>query len=299
MRQITKGKVLAAALVLGVITAVLVYTYLAKQTRLAQERSQVVVAAQEIPRNTVITGEMLRTATMSQDDIQPGTATAPEMVIGRIANDQFASGEPILVDATLPGNRFANRIPRFMRAVTVALDPIIGVAGFLQPGDHVDVVATFNVNNGTVTKTVLQDVELLATGAEVVAGDANPNKGEKPQAQPNATLAVMPTDAEKLILAESKGKLRLTLRRSDDVSFVTTRGVTGRAVIGSVPPDVPQQQTAAYNPYPYQPTRSATTTTIPPFVPTGITTGGGLELPKEKTVMVIRGTKVEEAIVNE
>ena len=306
MRQITKGKVLAAALVLAGITGVLVYWFFANQAKVAQAHLQVVVAAQEIPRNAVITGEMLRTATMQQDAIQPGTATTPEMVIGRIANDQFESGEPILVDATLAGNRFANRIPPFMRAVTVALDPIIGVAGFLQPGDHVDVVATFMLNNGTVTKTVLQDVELLATGAQVVAGDLsgvervlkspNENKGEKPQAQPNATLAVLPTDAEKLILAESKGKLRLTLRRPSDISFVQTRGVTGRAVIGPVPPDVPQpgQAASTVRYAPASPMASAPSSAMYPQP---------LPLPApvraEKTVMVIRGTKVEEAVVQE
>ena len=296
MRQITKGKVLALALVLAAVTAFLVYYYMAKQERMARLNTPIVVAEKEIPRGTVISEEMLRTATVRRDAVQPGAATATEMVVGRVANDRFGPGDPIVLSGIVQGG-FPNIVPPFMRAVTVALDPIIGVGGFLKPGDHVDVVATFNVNNGTVTKTVLQNVLLLAAGAEIVAAEGK--KGDKPVTQPNATLAVMPTDAEKLILAESKGKLRLTLRRPDDVSFVATRGVTGRSLIGSVPPDAPQQQTAAYNPYPNQPARPAATTTIAPFIPAVSSTGGGLELPKEKTVMVIRGTKVEEAVVQE
>ena len=296
MRQITKGKVLAAALVLGVITAILVYSYLARQTRIAQANVQVVIADREITRGTIIEAEMLRTTALPKDAVQPGTATALEMVVGMVAKDRFGPGEAIALAGILPRNRLSYIIPPFMRAVTVALDPIIGVGGFLKPGDHVDVVATFNVNNGTVTKTVLQDVELLAAGAEIVAVEGA--KGEKPVTQPNATLAVMPTDAEKLILAESKGKLRLTLRGPDDVSFVTTRGMTGRALMGSVPPDAPQP--AAYAPPSYHP--PTTTTFGPPMRGTemGI---GPLPLPAtvkpEKTVMVIRGTKVEEAVVNE
>ena len=295
MRQITKGKVLALALVLAAVTAFLVYYYLAKQDRMARLNSPIVVAAKEIPRGTVISEEMLRVASVPRDAVQPGTATATEMVVGRVANDRFGEGEPMSMEGTLPRNRLSYVIPPLMRAVTVALDPIIGVGGFLKPGDHVDVVATFNINDGTVTKTVLQDVELLATGAELIADDSG-GKDAKPTTQPNATLAVLPMDAEKLILAESKGKLRLTLRRPDDVSFVATRGVTGRSLIGSVPADSPQPR-SSYSPMPYQPTPALASAPASP--PTMAPQPLPLPVKLEKTVMVIRGTKVEEAVVQE
>lgn len=292
MRQITKGKVLAAALVLGVITAGLVYWFLAKQASIAQANKQVVIAAQEIPRNTPISVDMLRLGKTEAED--PGIATSLEMVVGKVAKDRFEAGEPIALQSIQSPGGLSGIVPPFMRAVTVALDPIIGVGGFLQPGNHVDVVATFNVNNGTVTKTVLQDVELLATGAEVVSGQEE-GKGGKAKEQPNATLAVMPTDAEKLILAESKGKLRLTLRGPDDISFVRTNGITSRALLGHVPPDVPPTgQASPSYPTAYQPSLAASmaipTPKLEPLPPPE---------PAGKTVMVIRGTKVEEAVVNE
>jgi len=292
MRQITKGKVLATALVLGLMTAALVYYFLASKAREARANTQVVIAAQEIPRGTVISADMLRETQMMADGAEMETASSTEMVIGKVAKDRFGAGEPIALAGIRPRDHFAYIIPPFMRAVTVALDPIIGVGGFLKPGDHVDVVATFNVNDGSVTKTVLQDVELLATGAEMVSAEGG--KREEPTAQPNATLAVMPTDAEKLILAESKGKLRLTLRRPDDTSFVETKGITGRTMLGQVPPDVPEKSqgyAAVYQPSP--PITSAVDYQAPKLEPLAPPEPSG------KTIMIIRGTKVEEAIVQE
>ena len=294
MRQITKGKVLAAALVLGVITAGLVYWFLTKQANITQANRQVVIAAREIPRNTPISVDMLKMGETEAED--PGIASSLEMVIGKVAKARFEAGEPITLQSIQSPGGLAGIVPPFMRAVTVALDPIIGVGGFLQPGDHVDVVATFNINNGTVTKTVLQDVELLATGAEVISGSEG-EKGGKSKEQPNATLAVMPMDAEKLILAESKGKLRLTLRSPGDVStLASARGITSRALLGVVPPDVPQaSQASSSYPAAYQqpPPSLAGSLTIPSreLEP--------LKIKPEKTVMVIRGTKVEEAVVQE
>ncbi|HEY3297498.1 MAG TPA: Flp pilus assembly protein CpaB, partial [Armatimonadota bacterium] len=149
----------------------------------------------------------------------------------------------ITLNNVTPKNRLAYVIPPFMRAVTVAVDPVVGVGGFLKAGDHVDVVATFVQNDASVTKTVLQDVLLLAAGTDLNGTSNNPNQAADQKPQGHATLAVMPPEAERLILADMRGKLRLTLRRPDDISFVSAKGVTGREVIGRVPADNPVLQT--------------------------------------------------------
>jgi CDP-diacylglycerol--glycerol-3-phosphate 3-phosphatidyltransferase len=98
------------------------------------------------------------------------------------------------------------------------------------------------------TKTVLQDVELLAIGSEVIQEDPESPRGTakaETRTQPTATLAVMSFDAEKLVFADSRGKVRLALRRSDDKAFVSAKGVTGRAVMGYVPSDAPDERLAA------------------------------------------------------
>jgi pilus assembly protein CpaB len=190
-----------------------------------------------------------------------------------------------------------------MRAVTVALDPVIGVAGFLRPGNHVDVVATFNINDGAVTKTVLQDQILLATGSQVINTSEAPGRGTQQENVPNATLSLDPADAEKLILAESKGKLRLTLRAQGDTVLAPTRGITSRALIGYVPPDVgAEKQSPSLAAPPAQPAYQS---------PRGMTPYQGIygfgqgPLPASKPVLseprteieVIKGSQVERVPV--
>src|SRR5205085_9950495 len=146
-----------------------------------------------------------------------------------------------------------------LRAVTVALDPIIGVAGFPKPGNHVDVLATFSTDYGMVTRTVLQDIEILALGAEPQAQEIDPNNSKTARAQPsipNATLAVLPGEAEKLILAENRGKLRLALRAVDDTTYRGHTGVKEVTVTGIAPqPKNPVIPAAVSKPAPAPDTR--------------------------------------------
>jgi Flp pilus assembly protein CpaB len=203
------------------------------------------------------------------------------------------------------------------------LDPVVGVAGFIRPGDHVDVIATFTIEEGTVTKTILQDVELLATGAHASANQSA-NTGDntaRSSDQPNATLLVLPTQAERLILADEKGKIRLALRRADDKAVAKTRGVTGRAVIGPVPPDAPQNRQIArmFQPVPRQPDMNALLirfrqsvasrepvyprpVRVAPVINPAPQNAGPTAAKKpeqERHIQIIRGTKVEDAVVAE
>jgi pilus assembly protein CpaB len=144
-----------------------------------------------------------------------------------------------------------------MRAVTVATDPITGVAGFLKPGNRVDILATFEVGRDTIAKTVLQDVELLAIGAEALppdiaqpAPDASakggvPKAEEKPapktvdqKTQATATLAVRPDDAIRLVIAATKGNVRLSLRPANEHTFVPVPAMDAYEVIGQRPPEL-------------------------------------------------------------
>jgi Flp pilus assembly protein CpaB len=210
-----------------------------------------------------------------------------------------------------------------MRAVSVGLDPVVGVAGFIRPGDHVDVIATFTIGEGTVTKTILQDVELLATGtqASVRESGRGGNDTAKSSDQPNATLLVLPTQAERLVLADEKGKIRLSLRRADDKAFAKTIGATGRAVIGPVPPDAPENRELAaklFQPLTRQPDMNSILdkfrhSAVPPrpvYTPqirtvqaikpaTSKPVATSAKPMPEKHIQIIRGTKVEDVVVPE
>jgi pilus assembly protein CpaB len=236
--------ILLAALCAGLLAAVLAYAFLSRQKAVADERTQpvqIVVATQEIPARTVIEPGMVREATRPVMTVPPNSATSVREVIGQVTVTALKPEAPVERAAVAPRTAslgLAYVVPEGMRAVTVALDPIIGVAGFLKAGDHVDVLATFDVDKLSVTKTVLQDVELLAIGPEIVPEEVNkpnPENNARPKEQPNATLALVPSDAEKLILAESKGKLRLTLRPQGDAVKIALAGVRSDNLIGLRP----------------------------------------------------------------
>lgn len=316
MRQASKNAVLAAAGVLGLVTALLVYMFLAAQTHKTQDMVSIVVAKHGIPPGTVVDAAMLDVRNLPPGAAPQGVASAPEMLVGKVVSVPIKAGEPVSTSYVEAKNRLAQMIPPFMRAVTVAIDPISGVGGYLKPGDHVDVVATFSANEGTLTKTVLQDVTLVAMGSQVVGDDGArvTGKATDPTTGANATLVVLPGDAEKLVLADSKGKLRLTLRRSDDLSRIQPKGISSRGMVGVIPPDVPKDepQTVKASVPPMPSFASSMASILGPLVKpvlpvktTSLFKLKPLPLPgaeknkATKKIEVIRGTKVEQTSVTE
>jgi len=244
MSKLTRRSTVLAALCAGLLAALLAYLFLSREKLRAAEMTEpvsVVVATQDIPVRSVIEPGMVREATRPVGVLPVNTATSLREVMGRVTVAALAADEPVQRAAVSPRTALlglAYVVPEGMRAVTVALDPIIGVAGFLKAGDHVDVLATFDVDKLSVTKTVLQSVELLAIGPDIRPEEVDNPKSEKearPKQQPNATLALSPADAEKLILAESTGKLRLTLRPVGDDSLVALAGIRSDKLIGLRP----------------------------------------------------------------
>lgn len=253
MLTASRNQVLLLALGLASATTFVTYQFLKTAVQLplprrepvAQVRTVVVPVAEVAPlrplRAWMFTPRRLPLAGVPQDAV-----AAPSELEGKVSLAPLPAGEPVRRAAvTLRGPQlglaFAVRPPR--RAVTVALDPVIGVAGFPKPGNRVDVLATFSTDAGMVTGTVLEDVEILALGSELPAppvevgtgpssaGRAKPEpagsgKTAEAKPQPTATLAVLSTEAERLVLAESRGKLRLALRAVDDTAPAKPRQVT-------------------------------------------------------------------------
>jgi pilus assembly protein CpaB len=127
-------------------------------------------------------------------------------------------------------------VPPGHRAVTVAVNEVAGVAGFLTPSNKVDVVLTTLIpgsTNESISKIVLQNVPILATGQM-----AQEQKDGKPIVVPTVTLDLIPEDAEKLVLASSKGSLQLLLRNFSDANPAEARGATiGKVLTGVSRPD--------------------------------------------------------------
>jgi pilus assembly protein CpaB len=139
-----------------------------------------------------------------------------EEVAGRIVLYPLPKGEPILerqLAAAGAGAGLTAKIPSGMRAISVRSDEVVGVAGFLLPGTHVDVLMTYHsvTTPEPQTLTALQDVVVLAAGQQI-----QPQADGKPISVNVVTLLLKPEDAEKLVLATSLGGIYFVLRNGAD-----------------------------------------------------------------------------------
>lgn len=175
----------------------------------AEARMQVVAAAMEIPFGTKAEARHLKVITLPRSAEVGAHYEKIEDVVGLIAIQKVISGE------ILRKERFADRsagstlaavVKPELRAVTVRVDDVVGVAGFLLPGNHVDVVAARMVNQRAEAQTVLQNLNVLA-----VDQTASQDK-DQPVVVRAVTLEMTPRQAEVLVKAREEGKIQLTLR---------------------------------------------------------------------------------------
>ena len=145
----------------------------------------------------------------------------PDDLVGRSVIYPIGSGQPILdsyLAAPGSGIGLTVKIPEGMRATSVKSDEVVGVAGFLFPGSHVDVLVTFRSDRTVTpaTQIVLQDVEVLTTGQNF-----EPDPQGKAQSANVVTLLLTPQDAQKMMLAASQGTIQFVLRNGADRGRVT------------------------------------------------------------------------------
>ena len=152
-----------------------------------------------------------------------------------------------------------------MRAVSVRVNEVIGVAGYVLPGTHVDVLATASptANPADVTtKVVLANVQVLTAGTRM----EQDLKDGKPVQVTVVTMSVTPEQAERLALASTEGKIQLALRNPMDQSTPATPGIKQAGLLGLVKAPAPAQTTGTAKP------RAGQAVTVPtspaPFVPT-------------------------------
>lgn len=225
-----KSKVLLfIALSLGLISAFLTYNYLTGLTAVQDaEMVDVVVALTKIPANTEIRANMLAWKKIPKEALHLDAVQNLQDAQGRItANDIFA-GEQVLWSRLLPKGTvpgLSYNIPEDKRAVTVAVNEVIGVAGFIKPGDKVDVIATFAFDPPQST-TILQNVTVLAIAQEMQS-DAE----QKAKLSTSVTFALSPSQAERLVLAESLGEIRLALRPPQAVGIASAKGTTAHDIV--------------------------------------------------------------------
>ena len=177
-----------------------------------------------------------------------GMLTRIEDVDNRALITPVAENEPILeakLGSTRSGAGLSATIPEGMRALSVSVNEVVGVAGFVIPGTMVDVLVTGNLPGGStnVTRTILENVRVLAAGQKI-----EQDRDGKPQTVPVITLLVSPEDAAKLTMAANQGKLQLALRNTVDTKVVAPSPVFAML---SLPPSSPLP--AALTPTPMLP----------------------------------------------
>jgi pilus assembly protein CpaB len=169
----------------------------------------VVAAAMDIPFGMKIEPRHVRMIELPKDSAPRGHYTAIADVEAKVATQNVLAGEILLQERFaehVGGSTLSALVKPKMRAVTVRVNDVIGVAGFLLPGNRVDVLATRLEDRRAITRTVLRDINVLA-----VDQTATTDKDE-PVVVRAVTLEMMPEDAEELVKAREEGTIQLTLR---------------------------------------------------------------------------------------
>lgn len=215
-------RVLMIAFLLSMITAILAYWYLSENACQvpadAGPVQDVVVAVQDIPADTRITREMVAVRKVPSQYVQPTAATSEEEVAGMVATVALLQDEQVLTSRlageNAPQNRLAYNIPEGHRAITIQVNEITGVAGFPTVGDRVDLLVTYG--DTLTTKTLLQNVTILATGAVT-----NTQDDGQQRIVPSLTLSVTPAEAQLIAQAGNIGNMRVILRSPVDEQKAT------------------------------------------------------------------------------
>ena len=230
---------LVLALASGGVAALLALRYLRDQATplMAREpaRAHMAVAARQLPVGAVVTPADVKTVPWPGDALPVGYVADSAQVVGRGVTTRLAENEPFLT-AKLSSMEEGGGLPIIirdgMRAMSVRVDQIVGVAGFVIPGTRVDVLLTLAENekynrSQPLTRTLLQNMLVLASG-QVVERDMEGN----PIPSSVITLLVSPEEAEILTLATQEGTLQMALRNPLDTLMTSTAGALAGQLTG-------------------------------------------------------------------
>ncbi len=227
--------VLAGALVFGLLAAVSVTRYLSSAQAYTKSLNRVAVAKVAIPIGTKIIAEQVMLVQFPPESTPDGAFDSVEKLAGRVAVVNIGAREP-LTEARLAPEGTAGGlsavIPEGYRAMTVKVDDVVGISGFVMPGTLVDVVVVIDPTEKAgmmdpISKIVLQNIKVLANGQNI----DKPDNQREANSVKAVTLLVTPEQAEKLALASSEGKLQLVMRNSIDQGDEQTQGINKRSLL--------------------------------------------------------------------
>ena len=243
MARIRLFAVFAIAIVAGGTFAFATYRYIQDRPAAAAQMQTrpVVVAAANLDLAAELRREDMKVIDWPAGSVPAGSFSNPQELVGRGLIQPVIQNAPILEGAMPPKDAGAGLppvIPEGMRAVSVRVNDVIGVAGYVLPGTRVDVVATISPNDqhpDTTSKVILTNVQVLTAGTKIERDTVD----HKPVTVNVVTLIVDPQQSERLTLASAEGKIQLALRNPLDKTAPPTPGIRPAALLGYAPPARP------------------------------------------------------------
>ncbi|MDN5293985.1 MAG: pilus assembly protein CpaB [Eubacteriales bacterium] len=223
-------RILVLALLLGLVAALLANVYInnVKKSILAGKVKKVVYTRQAIPAKTTITREMLEVKDVPAQLVTSEMYGDVKDVVGKITRYDLSAGEPVLKNKVAGGKEgaaagLAYAVPKGMRAVTISVNAITGVNGFVRPGDRVDLAVTADVERPVaggnkervaINRIIVQNLEVLAVEKTTAATDNNSSSSKKNKDTDlhSITLAVPVEYVRQVLLANDRGVLHVLLR---------------------------------------------------------------------------------------
>jgi len=233
------------AVVLALVTSILVFSWMQNEKNrlmaapIPNKNVQVLVSNSDLAWGTKLTPEMMQLEELPPAVIPEGHFTSMESIKDRVLLVDIKRNELLLESKLAPlgasGGVAAVTDPN-KRAMSVKVDDVIGVAGFIKPGDRVDVMVTIepepNKQGHTISKLILENVKVLAAGTQM----ERKGKDEEPVQVQVITVEVDVEEAEKLALASTQGRLRLALRNPLNAERVLTKGANVGSLLSSYRP---------------------------------------------------------------
>ena len=237
-RGVRTALVLVVALVMATVASYALY--LAVQQMPVREVEvnsvPVVVATQDLPVGTLLTVDHLKTVPWPASSPVPGGFATTEDITERGLIAGVLVNEPVTESKLAPmgsGGGLPPSIPLGMRAISVRVNDVIGVAGFVVPGTRVDVLATVSQGQrDSMSKVVVSNVQVLTAGTRY---DLEQARAGEPMPSTVVTLMVTPEEAERISLAATEGQLALTLRNPLDTKPTETEGIRSASLMGPAP----------------------------------------------------------------
>ncbi|MEY4156555.1 MAG: hypothetical protein RJB64_1276 [Pseudomonadota bacterium] len=224
---------LALSVLLGIAAVLLAARWMGQQT--ASDKTTVLVASRDMELGQAITPTMLESVPWPKAAVPNGAFDDPKKLEGRVVRISIFKGEPVLAPKLAPEGTKAGLdsvIKAGHRAITVKVNEVVGVAGFLAPGSFVDLLVNFrDERDKPMSRVVLERIMVLAIAQEAQRPDET-----KPRVVNAVTLEVTPEQAEKIDLARNIGTLSLILRNQVDTVDAATDGIRQQNLFAAAAP---------------------------------------------------------------